>query len=487
MEDHKVDQVEEGQIDLFRLLQEFWKAFRRLFWLPVILALLAGAFQGFRSWRSYTPRYASEVTFTIQMSDWVLTDIGGSTNYYDKAMAEQLSKTFPYLLQSELMQSELMQEMGTSSVNGTITAQTVPNTNLFSLKVTSTDPQAAYDILSTVIRIYPRVADYVVGSTQMNLLTVPTAAEQPCNTFRPVRTVAKGAVMGAFLGLLVILAYAATRRSIRGAEEIRRELNQSCLAVLPQVRFKRRSGAMDRTISIRNRKISGAFQESVRSMRIKFLREDAKKKAQVVMVTSTLPGEGKTTAAVNLALTLSQNGAKVILVDLDLRKPSVKKALGIRKPSQGVPELLESGGLDVQSYLVPLEGTNLSLLAGDTAAADVRRQISSRRLTTLLDTLRQEADFIVLDTPPCRLVADSAAIARAADATVYVLRSGAAQVPHVLDGLQMLADSGTRILGCVLNGAEGSRSGYGYGYGYGYGGYYGKYSSHYKKGGERQT
>ena len=107
---------------------------------------------------------------------------------YDKAMAEQLSKTFPYLLQSELMQSMLRQEMGVSYVNGSITAQTVPNTNLFSLKVTSTDPQAAYDILNTMIEIYPRVADYVVGSTQMNLLTVPTVAEKPYNEFRPART-----------------------------------------------------------------------------------------------------------------------------------------------------------------------------------------------------------------------------------------------------------------------------------------------------------
>ena len=88
MEDHKIDQLDEEKIDLFRLLQEFWKAFQRLFWLPVILAILFGAAQGIRSWRSYTPRYSSEVTFTIQMTDWMLTDIGGSTNYYDKAMAE---------------------------------------------------------------------------------------------------------------------------------------------------------------------------------------------------------------------------------------------------------------------------------------------------------------------------------------------------------------------------------------------------------------
>ena len=487
MEDHKIDQLDKGKIDLFRLFQEFWKAFQSMFWLPVILAVLLSAVQGLRSWRSYTPRYSSEVTFTIQMSDWMMTDIGGSSSYYDKAMAEQLSKTFPYLLQSELMQSMLRQEMGVGYLNGSITAQTVPNTNLFSLRVTSTDPQAAYDILNTVIEIYPRVADYVVGSTQMNLLTTPAVAEKPYNQYRPARPLCKGAALGALLGLLAILAYAFTRRSIRGAEEIRGELNQRCLAALPQVTFKRRSGAADRTISIRNKKVSGAFQESVRSLRIKFLREDKKQKAQVVMVTSTLPGEGKTTVAANLALTLSQNGARVILVDLDLRKPSVKKALGIEKPSRGMAELLAGKDRNVKDYLVPLEDTGLSLLAGDKPAEDALQEIASQRLTALLDTLRQEADYIVLDTPPCRLVADSAAIARAADSIIYVLRAGMAQVPHVLDSLQLLADSGTRIMGCVLNGVHGSHGGYGYGYGYGYGNYYGKYSARHEKDGEDQA
>ena len=136
MEDHKIDQTEAEKIDLIRLLQEFSRALRRLIWLPVILAVLLGAAQGIRSWRNYAPRYSSEVTFTIQMTDWMLTDIGGSTNYYDKAMAEQLSKTFPYLVHSDYFHAQLRQALGVDRINGSITAATVPDTNLFTLKVT---------------------------------------------------------------------------------------------------------------------------------------------------------------------------------------------------------------------------------------------------------------------------------------------------------------------------------------------------------------
>ena len=179
MEERKIDVPEEEKIDLFRVLSEFLRAFRRLFWLPLILAAALGAVSGWHQWRSYTPMYASEVTFTIQMTDSALSDLAGMTAYYDKATAEQLSKTFPYLVQSDVMQSKLRQELGVEWINGSITAKTVNNTNLFSIRVTSSDPQAAYDILNTVIRVYPEVADYVIGSTRMNLLTEPAVAQQP--------------------------------------------------------------------------------------------------------------------------------------------------------------------------------------------------------------------------------------------------------------------------------------------------------------------
>ena len=106
------------------------------------------------------------------------------------------------------MQTKLRQAMGVEYLNGSISAQTVENTNLFSLRVTSSNPQDAYDILMAVTEVYPQVADYVIGNTEMNLLTVPEVADAPYNAFRPLRTVCKGAVLGCVLGLGAVLLYA---------------------------------------------------------------------------------------------------------------------------------------------------------------------------------------------------------------------------------------------------------------------------------------
>ena len=484
MDEHKTKQHTEAPepIDLTALLGELWRIFTRMFWVPLVLAVLAGGLLWLRSWRSYTPMYRSEATFTVQLLSNQY-DITGVDSYYDKAAAEQLANTFPYLLSSDLMQQLLQRELGVTWLNGSITAQSVANTNLFSVQVSSTSAQDAYDILNGVIAVYPQVANYVVGSTELTVLVPPAVASQPYNAFQPARTVIKGAVLGFGVGVLLLLALAMASKTIRTREDMKKWMNVPCLGTLPTVSFKRRTGAAGNAVSILNERTGSAFQESVRSLRIRFLREAERQGSKVFLVSSTVPGEGKTTVAVNLALTLGQNGARVILVDMDLRKPSVKKALGLTAPSVGVPELLRNGDGSPQKALVELEGTRVRVLAGDKAVDNPRRQLESRRLSGLIKALREEADYVVIDTPPNGLLGDSTALAGLADGILYVVRAGKAQVSHIMDSIQLLASSRTPLMGCVLNGVKESGGGYGYGYGYGYGSSYRSYERHSRKSG----
>ena len=179
MDQQKLDRQDESYIDLSRLMHEFWSVLRRLYWIPLALMLAVGLLWLLRSWRAYTPMYASEVTFTIQLNTGSTSDISGGSSYYDKSTAEQLSKTFPYLVQSDYFYTRLRQALGVDVINGTITASTVPDTNLFKLRVTSPDPKDALAILRAVIQVYPQAADYVVGSTAMDLLTEPVEASAP--------------------------------------------------------------------------------------------------------------------------------------------------------------------------------------------------------------------------------------------------------------------------------------------------------------------
>lgn len=471
MDERRLDHQEENYIDLSRLFQEFFSALRRLYWLPLVLMLIGGALYLFKSHLSYKPMYASDVTFTIQVNAMGSSDISVSSSYYDQSTAEQLGKTFPYLVQSDYFRARLMQALGTDSINGSITAGTIPDTNLFMLKVTSPSSKDALAILQAVISIYPQAADYIVGNTSMELLTQPVEATASYNAFDPTRSIIKGAVLGLAAGLALLLLFAATRRTVRTAEDVRTKLGLECLATLPAVIIKRRNSSNGRaSLSIKDPNIPASFLEGIRSLRVKLLRSLSAPNYKTILITSTMPGEGKTTVAVNLAQALSSSGARVILVDADLRKPSVKPALGIKQPSLGLNDALKADDpAEVINMLHEQEPGLLWLLAGDDPLPDTPR-INAAALRRLLNELSQRADYIIIDTPPCGLLADSVNIARTVDCVLYVLGAGAIQTPKVLDSLQFLDVAGTPLLGCVLNGASGSRrSGYGYGYGYDYG------------------
>ena len=124
-------------------------------------------------------------------------------------------------------------------------------------------------------------------------------------------------------------------------------------------------------------------------------------------------------------------------------------------------------GTIAAGMLLEQEPGQLWLLAGDKAPQNLR-QVNARAMRRVLDVLGKKVDYIIVDTPPCGLLADSVNVARAADCVLYVLGAGAIQIPQVLDSMQFLNEAGTPLVGCVLNGvSSGSHGGYGYGYGSG--------------------
>ena len=191
-----------------------------------------------------------------------------------------------------------------------------------------------------------------------------------------------------------------------------------------------------------------------------------------LVVTSTVPGEGKSTIAANLALSLSRAGLRVVLIDADLRTQELREFFGITDEPRGLSELLQNPELDVISCLTPVPDTNVQLLCG----GRVERPVAILRrgkLGALLDRLDEAADIVLIDTPPIGLLTDAAVFAHHADAALYVVRSGATAGNRIAEGLQAVADCRTKILGYVLNGVSAKTGGHGYGYRYSYGYGYG--------------
>ena len=297
-------------IDISELLSRFFRELKKL-WLPAIIVTAAfAALFAVRAKVNYTPMYQSRAMFTVS-SGYSSDDILSYSYYYDNEAAKQLAAAFPYMLGTDVMNELVRNELGVSYINGSIRAEAVADTNLFVLTVTSSDPQDAYDILEAVIASYPRVALYMVDYSQVIMKSEPTVPTAPYNSFSWKGSAVKGGILGLGLSCLAALVLAMMRKTIFSAADLKASANVPILASVARTSAKKRRSGKG-MISLTHAGVDPDFVEAMRGLRIKLLRTMTEPGAQVILVTSTLPGEGKTTISANLALSLASSGGRCL-------------------------------------------------------------------------------------------------------------------------------------------------------------------------------
>ena len=337
MENEQNKELEKiGLLYLTTLLDDMWRGFKKFFWLLFLFVGIGGGLFYFRASRSYTPSYTAYTSFVIRAK----TVYGYSQTYSDRTTAEQMSKTFPYILSSGALEQVVLEDLGLERMPAVISAVSTADTALFTLNVTASDPQVAYDVLQSVIENYPKVAEYIIGATQLTQMDESGVPTEPSNPPNFVRQAKIGGVSGAALFVLFLLMYAMGRRTVRREEDLKRRFSIPMLGAIPMVRSKTRGKASKQQLLLTHKAGSLKLGEPIRTIRMRLLKEANEKNIRCVMVTSAVAGEGKSTTAVNLALSMAQKGMKVVLVDGDLRHPSVAPLLGI-KGQYGISHLLK--------------------------------------------------------------------------------------------------------------------------------------------------
>ncbi len=233
---------EQGLIDITELVVDYFRIFRRMWAWILILTILGAAAFYVRARIQYTPRYTASATFTIniQREQQNLGETGTST-YFDNATAEQMAKTFPYILTSGVLKRKVAKDMGVNAVTGSIEAKVAENTNLLTISVTDRDAGMAYATLQAVVENYPEISEVIVGKTNMEMLDETGIPPEPDNPKAFARNAEKGAVLGFLLGALWSGILVITRRTIRKEEDVHRWMHTRCLGTLPEIKKKRRS------------------------------------------------------------------------------------------------------------------------------------------------------------------------------------------------------------------------------------------------------
>ena len=202
--------------------------------------------------------------------------------------------------------------------------------------------------------------------------------------------------------------------------------------------------------------------EAYRSLRTNIQYSSFDDKYKVIVVTSSDPGEGKSTTAGNLAMALAQGGNSVLLVDCDMRKPSIHKKFKISNVA-GLTDLLINKY--VMEEIVYKFNDNLTVVTSGNIPPNPSEMLDSISMRKFLTEMREEFDYIILDTPPLQAVTDAQILSTKADGTLLVVKAEKTKKESVLNSINLIKKVNGNIIGTVLNGVDNKRNKYYYYYG----------------------
>lgn len=313
------------------------------------------------------------------------------------------------------------------------------------------------------------------------------SAEIPRRPSYPRRSLALVVAMalGLFLGIAWALIAEAMDDTFGSTEEVTQVLRLPALGVIPMIEeldggqrpIKQGAAAADdvstSVVAFEGpQNFNNPSWEAYRSLRTSLLLSHSGKPPQTILVTSALPGEGKSTTVANTAIVLAQTGARTLIVDLDMRRPTMDKIFGVRS-QEGMSAFL-SGNSDLSSQVQQTRFPNLFIVPAGVPAPNPAELVGSERMHNGLDVLQQHFDHILIDSPPCLEITDALVLSTQVDGLLLVVRAGKTPKELVRKASDRVLRVGGKILGVLVNAVDMRKSEYGYYHSY-YRSYYRSY------------
>ncbi|MDQ3734143.1 MAG: polysaccharide biosynthesis tyrosine autokinase [Actinomycetota bacterium] len=427
------------------------------------------------------PSYASTSKLFVSTS-------GTETNSAQaNIVAQDRVPSYAQLLGTEQFAKEIIAQLGLtdmlpSDLANNVEAVVAPNSVILEITVTDASPERAQLITNTMATKFVELVTQLetpdpVTTIDANGVTVITPQVAPVKVtvaqagglpFEPVfpdpmLNLPLGALVGLLLGLmLALLRYLMdnTVKSVKQVEELTGSTTIGGVLYDPE---------MEAEPLVTQHKAQSITSEAYRQIRTNLQYVSVDNPPKVIVVTSSVSGEGKTTTAINLALVLAQSGQRVALIEADLRRPRVIRYLQL-VGGAGLTNIL-AGKAHLSELLQPWGDGKLSVLASGPNPPDPSELLGSEQMKHLLEDLRESHDYVIIDAPPLLPVTDAAVLAILADGVVIVTRWGATKREQLRAAAAMVRVIDVRVLGTVLNMIPpkgGSTYGYGYGYGYSY-------------------
>lgn len=426
-------------------------ALRKLWWVIVLVAVLgaAGSF-GYASLQ--TPLYTatSSLHFSIAEGDSA-TDLNQGSSYTQSQML-----SYAQLVDGSLVLQPVIDELNLdttpSELSCSISVSIPQATSTMEITATSEDPERAADLAAAVSERLIEVLDEA-GSTTADgspsvTVTIYDNAVPPRYQSSPDKTrdALLGGVVGGMVGVALALLIALLDTRLRNEEILVEAGGDPVLGVVSKAPL-----LQSRAIAVAQEPLSPTAEDFHR-IRSALTYADVSSRVRVLLVTAGMPGEGKSTISVNLAMTLAGLRHSVLLIDADLRRPRVHLHAAIDGSVGLTNVLLEQVTLDLATHSV--SGTTLDVLPAGKIPPNPAEMLTSHRMEELIAAVSRKYDYVIIDTPPTLSVADANLLAPLADGVLLVVDASKTRRAALAQNMKTLEMGGARILGTVLNRAR---------------------------------
>ncbi len=308
--------------------------------------------------------------------------------------------------------------------------------------------------LVTLGSTYAAYLEFSVASEANQVTIVEPAVAPPAPASpRPLFNVGIAAALAFLLSVGAAMLWEQFDDRLKTAEDVERVTGLATVGLI-----RRMPGERDRPVFYRLATLlypRSPVAESFRALRTNLEFASLDQGLRTIVVTSSVPSEGKTVVAANLAIAFAQSGRKTILVDADLRRSGVHRIFQL--PDElGLTDLVRTDEITLQDVTRTTEAPNLSVITAGTIPANPAELLGSHRMATIIERLTAAADMVIIDTPPVTAVTDAAVVAARADATVLVIQSHRSSERVVRQGLEALGKVNAHVVGAVLNNVPGS-------------------------------
>ena len=483
-------------------LQRVVSAVLNKIWLVALVPIVCAVVTFLGTFYLITPKYSAAAMFYVNNSNFSLGDTSLSISSSDITASKNLVNSYIVILKTRETLTDVIDYAGVDvtykELSEMISASSVSSTEIFRVIVTSPDPEEATKLVNAIEYILPnRIKDIIEGTSAkvVDTAVTPTTPSSP--------DYVNNTLIGFLVGLVATVALIVLKEvfdiKIRTEEDISLACRYPILAAVPDMaspskgsyyyygygtkrKQERQPLGTQEEPKLIGAQISFSASEAYKRLRTKLqfsFSDDSN--SRVIGISSALTGEGKSLSAINLAYMLSQLDKKVILIDCDMRRPSLAAKLSLEK-APGLSSFL-SGQNHIASLIqkcgLPNEEDAFDVVAAGRNPPNPIELLSSDRMNKMLSLLREKYDYIILDLPPVSEVSDALAVAKVTDGMLMVVRQHYCNRLALADTVRQFAFVDAKILGVIYNCTSETDKSYGYRKGY-YKHYYRKYYKRYE-------